>query len=436
MFYDSESAQNHPNDSDEEAPDGGDNCEIFDHESNTMYQSTSTFEDHNLKPELIAACYSLGFQRPSGVQEFCLKAFDKGSPSLVIQSQNGTGKTLSFLLPIVQRIDPSILSPQCIIVCPTLELAQQTVKIARDLCSKIPEIQIQEVSIMVNLIGKNVTEQIVIGSPGRLHNSLRRNDLPLEHIKFLVFDEADSLFDMQGNIDIGTKIAFYMTKRNPNIVTCFCSATYNDRTNSVIDILLPEYKCLRVKTPHLALENIKQYVARCHDRNSKFQALLYMCSMCSIPSSIVFCNTKASADWIQKKLEESGRQTGVLHGGQTDEQRSDVVKRFKNSEFKVLISTNLISRGLDVPAVSMVVNYDPPLIHSDQIDKEPDFRTYLHRIGRCGRFGKYGITLNLVDSDKEFGIVKKFAEHFQHEIEPLDFSNTEHLDQLMAIHGS
>jgi|UniRef100_A0AC35GUG1 ATP-dependent RNA helicase DDX19/DBP5 len=429
MFYDSASAAEEDNGG--ETYEEGEEYNV--ENSQTIYHSSSAFEDYNLKPELIAACYSLGFQRPSRVQAFCLKSFDEGSPSLVIQSQNGTGKTVAFLLPIVQRIDPNLKSPQCVIVVPTLELAQQTVKIARELCVKLPEIQVQEVSTMVDLYGKSITEQIIIGSPGRIHGALQRNRLPLRHIKFLVFDEADVMFDMQGNIDIGTKIAYHITKDYPNIRTCFCSATYNERTNHVIGILLPEYKALKIKETQLSLDNIKQYVALCYDRAAKFQALLYMCSACAIPSSVIFCNTRASADWIKNKMEENGRQADVLHGGQNDEQRSEVVKKFKNSEFKVLISTNLISRGLDVPQVCMVVNYDPPVVHETG---EPDYRTYLHRVGRCGRFGKLGIALNLVSSEKEYEIVTKFAEHFQHEIEDLDFSDTTHLDQLMALHGA
>uniref|UniRef100_A0A914QSU9 RNA helicase n=1 Tax=Panagrolaimus davidi TaxID=227884 RepID=A0A914QSU9_9BILA len=427
MFYDAAAAAENNDETYEEGE------EYYEENSQTIYHSSSAFEDYNLKPELVAACYSLGFQRPSRVQAFCLKSFDEGSPSVVIQSQNGTGKTVAFLLPIIQRISRNRAAPQCVIVVPTLELAQQTVKIALDLCAKIPEIQVLEISTMTNIYGKNITEQIVIGTPGRMHGVLQRYLLPLEHIKFLVFDESDVMFDMQGNIDIGTMIAYRITRDYPGVRICFCSATYNERTNHVISILLPEYKALKIKTSQLALGNIKQYVSRCHDRDAKFQAMLYMCSACTIPSTVLFCNTRVSADWIKNKLEENGRQVDVLHGGQTDEQRSEVIKRFKNSEFKVLISTNLISRGLDVPQVCMVVNYDPPIVHETG---EPDYRTYLHRIGRCGRFGKLGIALNLVDSQKEYEIVMKFAKHFQHEIEELDFSNDEHLDRLMAVHGT
>lgn len=184
------------------------------------------------------------------------------------------------------------------------------------------------------------------------------------------------------------------------------------------------------------LHRIKQYVVKCETRDDKFQALIKIFASVPLTSSIIFTYTRKSAQWIADKMAATGRKVALLHGELPKEVRAENVARFANSEYKILVTTNVASRGLDIPQVALVINYDPPFLSNINPPTTPDhlgyadYDTYLHRVGRTGRFGKPGLVINLVDNDISDKLFKEIAEYFECPMQVLDPNNYTDLDKL------
>ncbi|VDM57764.1 unnamed protein product [Angiostrongylus costaricensis] len=183
-----------------------------------------------------------------------------------------------------------------------------------------------------------------------------------------------------------------------------------------------------MKREDQALPNIKQYFVECPGRDAKYQAVVELYSGLTIASCVIFTHTRRSASWLAERMVEKGHLVGVLHGEMSVEERAESIQRFKDGDFKVLITTNVCARGIDVSQVTIVINYDPPLMYENP--SEPDYDTYLHRIGRTGRFGKAGIAINFVDSREVLIVIKKIEAFFGKPIPKLDPSD---LEQLEAV---
>ncbi|KIH62405.1 helicase protein [Ancylostoma duodenale] len=179
-----------------------------------------------------------------------------------------------------------------------------------------------------------------------------------------------------------------------------------------------------LKREDQSLPNIKQYFVECPGRDAKYQAVVELYSGLTIASCVIFTHTRRSASWLAERMIEKGHLVGVLHGEMSVEERASSIEQFKEGIFKVLITTNVCARGIDVSQVTIVINYDPPLLYENP--SEPDYDTYLHRIGRTGRFGKAGIAINFVDSREALAIIKKIEAFFGKPIPKLDPSDLEH----------
>ncbi|KJH45668.1 helicase protein [Dictyocaulus viviparus] len=173
-------------------------------------------------------------------------------------------------------------------------------------------------------------------------------------------------------------------------------------------------KQFTLKREDQSLPNIKQYLVECPGRDAKYQAVVELYSGLTIASCVIFTHTRRSASWLAERMTEKGHLVGVLHGEMSVEERAESIQRFKDGDFKVLITTNVCARGIDVSQVTIVINYDPPLLY--ETPSEPDYDTYLHRIGRTGRFGKAGIAINFVDSRETLLVIKKIEAFFVEQV--------------------
>ncbi|KAI6238489.1 RNA helicase [Aphelenchoides fujianensis] len=393
--------------------------------------SLQTFESLELKKPLIDAIYELGFEQPSKIQEAALPLL-LGSPpkDILAQSQSGTGKTAAFLLTMLHRVDAEKPVPQCICLAPTFELALQIGEVARKMAKYMPAVKVR-VLVKGELATPTtrVDEQVIIATPGKLSDFLFKFRLiDAKHIICFVCDEADIMLMQQGYRDTTIRIHNEIIQNNPAVQCMLFSATFTDEVTLFAESLVPDMASITLRRSDQSLPNIKQFMIKCRSREEKYNAIMNLYNMLSIASSIIFCYTRSSANWLTIQIRKTGRKVGMLHGEMTAEQRTEAVQEFRDGKFRVLITTNVCARGLDIPQVKMVCNYDPPVTF-EQVP-QPDYDTYLHRIGRTGRFGKKGIAVNLVDNEKAIRCVKAFEEHFGRAIEELEFNDYERLDTI------
>uniref|UniRef100_A0A7E4ZRE0 RNA helicase n=1 Tax=Panagrellus redivivus TaxID=6233 RepID=A0A7E4ZRE0_PANRE len=412
--------------------------------SSPLY-STETFESFQLKPELIAACYSNGFNQPSKIQTACIPLILRApSRDVIAQAQNGTGKTATFLLALLQRIDPTIEAPQGLIIAPTIELAQQIEAVAKKLAVHMPEVKIRcAVRGEIAPYGTVFNDHIFVGTPGTVEKWLTRfRTIRSEHLICTVVDEADDLFQLQNVKQNLTRILDFVKKAKPDCQLLFFSATFSDDDLAFIkNTFVPETYFITVHRSELSLANIKQIVIPCESREDKYQALRNVYATISNTASIIFAYTRASVDWLATQLRKDGRNVATLHGNMTTEERAQNVVKFAQGDYKVLICTNVASRGLDIPRVTIVVNYDPPVKYSAVTDPSAmlqtegnlgyaDYDTYLHRIGRSGRFGRPGLAVNMVDSPISGQLFREIEEHFGTKMQVIEPNNYDALFEL------
>uniref|UniRef100_A0A1I7UYT2 RNA helicase n=1 Tax=Caenorhabditis tropicalis TaxID=1561998 RepID=A0A1I7UYT2_9PELO len=404
--------------------------------------SISSFRELRLKPEVLQALDTLNFQFPTRIQETALPLLLMEPPSnLIAQAQSGTGKTAAFVLTMLCRIDTNLKYPQCICLAPTLELAKQIGEVVEKMGSYMENLKIHYAikgGNMAAMRGRKLTEQIVIGTPASTRDYLQKYKcIDPSQIRCLVLDEADVMIYQQGFTDISTTIYNMVEEASDSVQSMLFSATYDEPVINFATKLIKNAIVVMLKREEQALPNIKQFYVQCACRDSKYAAIVNLYSGLAVASSVIFCHTKASVMWLYENMKARGHQVDVLHGDMSVVERADTIIRFKRGDFKVLITTNVFARGIDVAQVSVVINYDLPIKYNDQgspmvVDgyTQPDCETYLHRIGRTGRFGKTGIAINLIDSEDSMNMINVLENHFQMKIAKMDPSNICELEAI------
>jgi len=272
--------------------------------------------------------------------------------------------------------------------------------------------------------GSQLTEHIIIGTPGKVTDwAFRTRCFDLGKIQVFVLDEADVMIATQGYHDQSIKIHRALPR---NAQKMLFSATYDRDVIKFAERLIPDATVMKLKREEESLENIKQYYIECQSAEDKYQAIATIYGFITVGGAMIFCQTRRTATWLATKLTKDGHSVALLHGELEVSQRIDVLNRFRNSNEKILITTNVMARGIDVEQVTLVVNYDLPTDMNHQADCE----TYLHRIGRTGRFGKMGIAINLVDSQKAMDILCTIRDHFGKPIHKLNTDDVTQLEQL------
>lgn len=387
--------------------------------------SIKSFEELGLSSDLLKGLYAMKFDRPSKIQEKTLPIiFKKERPNIIAQSQSGTGKTAAFVLSMLSCVDLSIKKPQALCLSPSRELARQILDVVLMMgkfsgCTS--ELLIKDLQRK-----DETTSQIMVGTPGTVVGLQTRGLLDLSFLKMFVLDEADAMIGAQGMCAQAMRIKNTFPK---NVQSLFFSATFNNEITSFAQTIIQNPVVLKVAHEELTVEGIKQFYVDTLNYENRFNVLSSIYGLLTVGQSIVFTRTRSTADQVQQRMIADGHTTLVLHGGLSSQERDFVIDRFRNGHCKVLISTDVISRGIDVLQVSLVINFDIPLTE----DKQPDPETYLHRIGRTGRFGRNGIAINIIYNKASRDSLMWIKEYFGCEITCISIDNLEELEKTLSL---
>lgn len=388
--------------------------------------SVKSFEELNLRPELLKGVFAMGYNSPSKIQETALPTLIADPPqNMIAQSQSGTGKTAAFILASLSRVDTNLKYPHILVLSPTYELAIQVGNVAEQMAKFCPNIEFCYAVRGEQLSrGSKITAQFMIGTPGKVYDwAMRFKFFELRKMKVFVLDEADVMISTQGYHDQSLRIH----KQLPE--TCqmmLFSATYSEDVMQFAEQIVPDPIIIKLKREEETIDTIAQYYIVCKNREEKFEALSNIYGTISIGQAIIFCDTKKNASYLVEKMAREGHAVALLSGDLTVEQRIAVLNRFREGKEKVLITTNVVARGIDIEQVTVVVNFDLPTNQNYQAD----FETYLHRIGRTGRFGKTGLAISFVDGKKAMSVLLDIEEHFGKKITKIDANEIEDLEQM------
>lgn len=343
-----------------------------------------TFEDLKLKEELVKGIYNYGFEKPSAIQQRSIIPLIN-KRDLIAQSQSGTGKTAMFSIGILQNIDEDIYKTQALILSPTRELASQT----KDVIEKISTFMRVDCHCCIG--GTNIGEdirrldagaQIVSGTPGRVFDMLNRKNLQTENIKMLVLDEADEMFS------IGFKKQIYDIYKflKAGVQVVIVSATLPTEILEMADEFMTEPVKILIKRDEITLDGIKQFFIPVEKEQWKYDTLKDIYDSFTITQAVIFRNTRDDVESLASQMKKSNFSVSAMHGGMMQKERDEVMDEFRNGKTRVLITTDVWARGIDVKQVSLVINYDMPKSRE----------LYIHRIGRSGRYGRKGVAINFV----------------------------------------
>jgi len=389
--------------------------------------SVKSFEELNLNPKLLKGVYAIGFNNPSKIQESALPTLLADPPqNMIAQSQSGTGKTAAFVLAMLSRVNPDQNFPQVLCLCPTYELALQIGAVANSMSQFYPELKIRY-AVRGEMIarGSKIEDHIIIGTPGKVldWSSIKFNFFDLKKIRVFVLDEADVMIAIQGHQDQSIRIHKYL---NPDCQMLLFSATYDQEVMDFAENIISNPVVIKLRREEESLDNIKQYYVYCDSIEAKYRSIANIYGTITIGQAMIFCQTRKTASWLADELKRDGHALSLLSGDLGPDERLMVLDRFREGLEKILITTNVLSRGIDVEQVTIVVNFDLPVDQNGKADCE----TYLHRIGRTGRFGKTGLAINLVDSPKSMGIMKEIEKHFAKDIIKLNTEDTEEIEKI------
>ena len=348
------------------------------------------FEDMGLKDNILRGVYSYGFEKPSEIQKRGIVKMIEGR-DIIAQAQSGTGKTATFTIGMLESLDIESNTNQVLIMSHTRELSQQIYNVIKNI-SKYMKININlsvgGVSMSDNIESLRKNPHIIIGTPGRVLDMIHKKFIRVNLLKMLILDEADELLS---HIFI-TQIYDIFQNLPPNIQVCLFSATMNESFFSITKKFMRDPVKILVKTEELTLEGIKQFYIDIEKNEFKYDTLCDIYANISITQSIIYCNSIKIVDIISNKLNNDNFSVACIHGNMNQQERNQVVKDFRDGKSRVLISTDLLSRGIDIQQISIVINYDVP----KNIDN------YIHRIGRSGRYGRKGVAINFVtNNDRE-----------------------------------
>ena len=362
-------------------------------------EGENNFESLKLNENLLKGVYLYGFTQPSKIQIKGISSINTGK-DCILQSQSGTGKTATYLLGVMNRLETNN-GCNGIIITPTRELANQVYDVAINL-SKYTDYKIVKCiggSDLNTMKQQLRSSTLVIGTLGRIHHMITDKKLLLHKLKFIVLDEADEIL-VDGMND---KLSFIFDKAPSGIQAVLISATMSSNLFNVSKKLTHDPIKVLLRNSEIAVDLISQFYVDVEAEEYKFDTLLDLYNLVSTSQAIIFCNTIRKVEWLEQNLKQNNFTITVIHSNMTQQERDNVVKEFRDGKTRLLLTTDLLSRGIDIPQVNMVVNYDLP----------PNKETYIHRIGRCGRFDKKGVSITMVkmsdQSDvKTFNKMKHF----------------------------
>ncbi len=355
------------------------------------------FDDLNISDDIKKAMVNMGFDRLTPIQEMTIPEALKRN-DIIGQAQTGSGKTMAFAVPVLERIFIPDKSPQAIILCPTRELSMQVASQILKAGSEIKKLKVlavyggQSIGKQTRVLKKGV--HIVVGTPGRVIDHMQRGNLDLIGVESVVLDEADEMLEMGFREDIETILANTPHQRQ----TMMFSATIPSEIKQIAGKYQKNPKFIKVSDSRDGIPKITQYSFRCNI-GDKFNSLTRLIEAHGVNLVLIFCNTKKSVNYVAKHLKKENFNVDSLHGDMTQKTRDKVMNKFRNGNIDILVATDVASRGLDIDGVEVIINYDVP----QNIDD------YIHRIGRTARAGKTGYAFSLVSGDEisRFNNIKK-----------------------------
>jgi translation initiation factor 4A len=373
-----------PVDNGGEAPTGG--LSDADIDSN-WDEAIDTFDGMEIPEELLRGIYAYGFEKPSAIQQRAIKPTTLGR-DLIAQAQSGTGKTATFAIGTLAKLDAKLRECQALILAPTRELAQQIQKVVIALGDYM-DIQVHAcvggTAVRDDIRTLQAGVHIVVGTPGRVYDMINRRALRLDSIRQFFLDEADEMLSR------GFKDQIYdIFKFLPESVqVCLFSATMPLDVLEVTQRFMRDPVRILVKKDELTLEGIKQFYIAVEREEWKLDTLCDLYETLTITQAIIYCNTRRKVDWLQEHMQERDFTVSCMHGDMDQRERDIIMREFRSGSSRVLITTDLLARGIDVQQVSLVINFDLPTNREN----------YIHRIGRSGRFGRKGVAINFITGD-------------------------------------
>ena len=355
----------------------------------------------DLNPLLMRGIYGYGFEKPSPIQQKSILSIMDGR-DVIAQAQSGSGKTGAFATGVLSRMRLDNKHPQALIIAPTRELAKQIHDVVKDLATQMTGLNVQL------LIGGTSTEddvadlkangpQVLIGCPGRVHDILRRQPAIGRGMHMLVLDEADEMLSAGFN----EQIYNIFQQLNTNVQVCLFSATMPTELHSLSDKFMRDPVRILVKSEMLTLEGISQFHVALETDHDKYATLKDLFTRISVSQCIIYCNSIRRVSDLAEAMMNDGFPVCCIHSGMEKEVRDKAYQEFRSGAHRVLISSNVTARGIDIQQVSTVINFDMPR----------DVHTYLHRIGRSGRWGRKGSGVNFV-TRRDFRKLKEIETYY------------------------
>ena len=385
---------------------------------NTRYE-ISSWEDEklNLKDNLLRGIYAYGFEKPSSIQKKAIYPLIHINKDIIAQAQSGTGKTGTFVVGALQLLDENIKKQQILILAPTHELARQIKQVVDSLGNYLginSILLVGGVSVDENKRKlRDDSPQVVVGTPGRIQDIIRRGYLQTKDLKLLILDEADEMLS-SGFKEQMSKILIEMPEK---IKIGLFSATLSEELLEISKTFMENPTKILVKNKELTLQGIAQYFVNLNDDSDKYETLKDIFSTLTISQSIIYCNSTRRVDDLEEAMLEDNFPVKKIHGKMSSEDRKRTNQEFKSGSCRVLITSDLFARGIDVQQVSMVINFDIP----------KGEHTYLHRIGRSGRWGRKGIAINF-QTKYDVQKLKQFEEYYNTQIEEMPANYADHFD--------
>ena len=359
----------------------------------------ATFDEMPLPENLLRGIYTYGFEKPSAIQRKAIMPIADGH-DLLAQAQSGTGKTGTFCIGSLCRVDPTIKDTQVLVLVPTRELSQQIEKVAQNIGQHIPITTYSATGGTplrddIKALEKGV--HFVVGTPGRIFDLMRRNIIRRSAIRVLIMDEADQMLEDRFKEQVMCILGLGFPQQTR--VSLF-SATMPQEVIDIANEILQNPVKILIPPEDVTLDGIKQYYVDVENEEWKYDALADIYGNLTINQAIIYCNKRQKAEWLADKMTANGFTLNCIHGDMDVAERKKRMQDFRSGNVRVLISTDLLARGIDVQQVSLVINFELP----------PQRENYIHRIGRSGRYGRKGTAINILCKEERDALkdIEKF----------------------------
>ncbi len=367
-----------------------------------------TWDELDIPIDLLRGIYAYGFEKVSPIQKRAIKPMIQ-KKDIIAQAQSGTGKTATFTIGALANVDLKEENVQVVMLAPTRELSKQIATFIINISSMLEGLKVATLvggtSIDQDITNlKNNTPHIIVGCPGRIHDMMRRNKYLFNKIKLVVLDEADELFSSGFKEQIYNIFQFF----NKDAQVALFSATLPPYVNEIVNKIMRDPIRIYVKAEQLTLEGISQYFVAIDDDRQKYETLKDLYAYISMSQCIIYCNSVKRVSDLYDAMTEDAFPVCRIHSSMEKEERENAISDFRKGKYRVLISSNVTARGIDIQQVSVVINFDiTKCVH-----------TYLHRVGRCGRWGRKGIAINLITKIDVYKM-KEIERHYACEIKEL-----------------